>query len=76
MKYVKEIRIPMDPSTKLDQDESSKIVDSKVYLTTSRLDIMFNICLCQYFQSSPKKFHMNFVKYILRYLIGTIDLRL
>ncbi|XP_042944495.1 uncharacterized protein LOC122278367, partial [Carya illinoinensis] len=85
MENAKEIGTPMSPSTKLDKDESGKPVDSKIYrgmigsllyLTASRPDIMFSVCLCARFQSSPKESHLIAVKRILRYLSGTINLGL
>ena len=62
---------PMSPSTKLDKDEKGKPVDVKLYrgmignllyLTASRPDIMFSICLCARFQSCPKESHLITVK--------------
>lgn len=46
------------------------MVGSLLYLT-SRLDIMFNVCLCARFQSDPRETHLTIVKSIFRYLIGT-----
>jgi hypothetical protein len=76
---------PMSPSTKLDKDEKGKPVDVKLYrgmigsllyLTASRPDIMFSVCLCARFQFCPKESHLIAVKRIFRYLLGTIDLGL
>ncbi|GJX07227.1 hypothetical protein Tco_0195159, partial [Tanacetum coccineum] len=39
-----------------------------MYLTASRPDIMFAVCLCARFQVTPKVSHMNAVKRIFRYL--------
>jgi hypothetical protein len=44
------------------------MIDSLLYLTASRPDIMFSICMCAMFQASPKECHMMAVKRILRYL--------
>ncbi|RDX97726.1 hypothetical protein CR513_19479, partial [Mucuna pruriens] len=44
------------------------MVDSLLYLAASRLDIMFNVCLCAQFQSDPKESHLTTVKCIFRYL--------
>ncbi|KAI3762543.1 hypothetical protein L1987_52974 [Smallanthus sonchifolius] len=41
-----------------------------MYLTASRPDIMFVVCLCSRFQSQPKESHMIAVKRIFRYLKG------
>ena len=52
------------------------MIGSLFYLTASRRDIMFNVCLCARFQSNPKESHLNAVKRILKYLVGTINLGL
>ena len=71
--------------TKLDKDEQSKnidiklycsMIDSLLYLTASRLDIMFSVCLCASFQSYPKEFHLIRVRHIIRYHRGTIGIGL
>ena len=76
---------PMSITIKLDKDEKGKdvdfkkyrcIIDSLLYLTASRPDIMFSVCLCAWFQSCPKESHLLAVKRIFRYLSGTIDLSL
>jgi hypothetical protein len=70
----------MPPNRHLEVDERGKSVDqtlyrsmigSLLYLTTSRPDIMFNICMCARFQASPKEAHLVAVKIILRYLKHT-----
>ena len=85
MENSKAIGTPMSPSYKLDKDEEDKCVDLKyyrgmidslLYLTASRPDIMFSVCLCARFQSNPKESHLNAVKRILRYLNGTQTLGL
>ncbi|KAH9656139.1 hypothetical protein KPL70_022564 [Citrus sinensis] len=76
---------PMSTTTKLDKDEKGKEVDIKMYrgmigsllyLTASRPDIMFSVCLCARFQSCPKESHLLAVKRIFRYLSGTTDIGL
>jgi len=47
-----------------------------LYLTASRPDIMYSVCLCARFQAKPKESHLNAVKRILKYLSGTINLGL
>ena len=80
MEGSKAIGTPMSPSCKLDKDEEGKnvdlkfyrdMIDSLLYLTASRSDIMFSVCLCARFQSNPKESHLNTVKKILKYLKGT-----
>ena len=66
-------------------DEGGKYVDSKLYrsmigsflyLTASRPDIMFTVCLCARYQSCPKESHLLAVKRIFRYLKDTPNLDL
>ena len=52
------------------------MIDSLLYLTASRPDIIFNMCLCARFQSCPKESHLIAVKYIIRYLKGTTGMGL
>ena len=80
MDNAKEIQTPMSTSEHLDKDEKGKEVEitkyrgmigSLLYLTASRPDIMFSVCLCARFQSCPKESHLKSVKRIMRYLVGT-----
>ncbi|WRX18223.1 Reverse transcriptase [Theobroma cacao] len=82
---LKSTSTPMSPSIKLDLDEKGKDVDQKLYrgmigsllyLTASRPDIQFCVCLCARFQSQPKESHLTAVKRIFRYLIDTQKLRI
>nr|GEV37452.1 copia protein [Tanacetum cinerariifolium] len=76
---------PMSFDTKLTKDEECKSVDSTkyrgmiaslLYLTTSRPDIMFSVCLYACFQEAPKTYHLEAVKCIFRYIKGTTHLGL
>ena len=71
---------PISTTLKLTKDEQGKSVDSTkyrgmigslLYLTASRPDIMYSVCLCARFQSMPKESHLNVVKRIFKYLKGT-----
>ncbi|GJU26617.1 putative reverse transcriptase domain-containing protein [Tanacetum coccineum] len=71
--------------TKLMKDEECESVDSikyrgmigsLLYLTASRPDIMFSVCLCARFQEAPKTSHLEAVKRIFRYIKGTTHLGL
>ncbi|GJR40239.1 hypothetical protein Tco_1215923 [Tanacetum coccineum] len=44
------------------------MIRSLLYLTASRLDIMFAVCACARFQVTPKLSHLYAVKKIFRYL--------
>ncbi|GJX93574.1 putative ribonuclease H-like domain-containing protein [Tanacetum coccineum] len=46
------------------------MIDTLMYLTSSRPDIMFVVCACSRFQVTPKVSHMHVVKMIFRYLKG------
>ncbi|GJR68956.1 hypothetical protein Tco_0015021 [Tanacetum coccineum] len=46
------------------------MIGSLMYLTASRLDIMFAVCACARFQVTPKTSHLHAVKRIFRYLKG------
>nr|GEY53710.1 uncharacterized mitochondrial protein AtMg00810-like [Tanacetum cinerariifolium] len=70
---------PMETSKPLLKDENAKDVDvhlyrlmigSLIYLTSSRLDIMFVVCACARFQVTPKGLHLYVVKRFFRYLKG------
>ncbi|KAI3742561.1 hypothetical protein L1987_60247 [Smallanthus sonchifolius] len=70
---------PIPVNHGLHPDKDGKDVDCKLYrgmigsllyLTASRPDIMFVVCLCSRFQSQPKESHMIAVKRIFRYLKG------
>nr|CAN65058.1 hypothetical protein VITISV_008902 [Vitis vinifera] len=85
MKEAKTMKTPMSSSIKLDMDEKGKpinstmyrgMIGSLLYLTASRPDIMYSVCLCARFQSCPKESPLSAVKRILRYLKGTMDIGL
>ncbi|GJY67248.1 putative ribonuclease H-like domain-containing protein [Tanacetum coccineum] len=76
---VKTSSIPMKTSKSLMKDENAEDVDvhlyrsmigSLMYLTSSRPDIMFDVCACARFQVTPKVSHLHAVKRIFRYLKG------
>ncbi|GJV00353.1 retrovirus-related pol polyprotein from transposon TNT 1-94 [Tanacetum coccineum] len=66
-------KTPMSSDTKLTKDKECESVDSTkyrgmigslLYLTASRPDIMFSVCLCARFQEDPKTTHLEAVKRI------------
>jgi hypothetical protein len=66
---------PMGTIGHLDLDKSDDVVDQKQYrsmigsllhLIVSKSNVMFNVCMCERFQASPRDSHA--VKRILRYL--------
>ncbi|GJU34002.1 retrovirus-related pol polyprotein from transposon TNT 1-94 [Tanacetum coccineum] len=73
---------PMVEKSKLDKDKERKAVDlshyrvmigTLLYLTASRPDLQFAICMCARYQTRPTKNHLHTVKRIFRYLRGTIN---
>ena len=52
------------------------MIGSLLYLTVSRPDILFSVCLCARSQSNPKESHLTAIKRIFRYLIGAENLGL
>ncbi|GJR04886.1 retrovirus-related pol polyprotein from transposon TNT 1-94 [Tanacetum coccineum] len=76
---------PMVERTKLDEDLSGIPVDqtkyrsmigSLMYLTASRPDLVFAVCMCARYQSRPTKKHLEAVKRVFRYLQGSINMGL
>jgi len=65
-----------DTGSKVDQKLYKGMIGSLLYLTTSRPDILFSVCLCARFQSDPRESHLTVVKRIFRYLKGTTNLGL
>ncbi|GJR46867.1 hypothetical protein Tco_1314970, partial [Tanacetum coccineum] len=73
---------PMVEKSKLDKDPQGKAVDptgyrgmigTLMYLTASRLDLVFVVCMCSRYQAKPIEKHLHAVKRIFRYLRGTIN---
>jgi hypothetical protein len=77
----KPVSTPMSMTTTLDLDENGEAVDQReyrsmisslLYLTPTRLDIQFVVCLCACFQGSPRSSHRQAIKWIFRYLKYTL----
>nr|GFB37066.1 putative reverse transcriptase domain-containing protein [Tanacetum cinerariifolium] len=73
---------PMVEKSKLDEDKKGKAVDPShyrgmigtlLYLTASRPDLQFAICMCARYQARPTKKHIHAVKRTFRYLHGTVN---
>ena len=56
-----------DTEKSLPKDEVVKML---MYLTSSKLDMMFVVCACAKFQVTPNVSHLTAVKRIFRYLKG------
>ncbi|GJS33638.1 retrovirus-related pol polyprotein from transposon TNT 1-94 [Tanacetum coccineum] len=68
--------------SKLDEDTQGKSVDpthyrgmigTLMYLTASRPDLTFAVCMCARYQAKPTKKHLHAVKRIFKYLRGTVN---
>nr|GFC02175.1 putative ribonuclease H-like domain-containing protein [Tanacetum cinerariifolium] len=60
-----------DPDGKdMDVHTYKLMIVSSMYLTSSRPDIMFDVCACVRFQVTPKASHLHAVKRIFRFLKG------
>jgi hypothetical protein len=80
MEDAKGISTPMRTNGSLDSDTSGNMVDqtmywsmigSLLYVTASRPDVMFSVCMCARFQASPRESHLKATHRILRYLKHT-----
>nr|GFB85431.1 retrovirus-related Pol polyprotein from transposon TNT 1-94 [Tanacetum cinerariifolium] len=49
------------------------MIGTLLYLTASRPDLQFAICMCARYQARPTEKHLHAVKRIFRYLRGTIN---
>jgi hypothetical protein len=81
----KGISTPMGTNRSLDSDTSGNMLEQKMYrsmigsllyVTVSRPDVMFSVCMCARFQASPRESHLKAKKRILRYLKHTQNVRL
>ncbi|GKA01438.1 hypothetical protein Tco_0674103 [Tanacetum coccineum] len=82
---VKTASTPIETQNPLLKDKDGEEVDvhmyrsmigSLMYLTSSRPDIMFVVCVCARYQVNPKVSHLHAVKRIFRYLKGQLKLGL
>jgi hypothetical protein len=80
MDELKPVSTPMSMTTLLDLDKNGEVVDQReyrsmigslLYLTVTRPDIQFVMCLCVHFQVSTRSSHRTAVQRIFRYLKHT-----
>jgi hypothetical protein len=74
MEDAKSISTSIGTNGNLDSDANGNMVDQKLYrsmigsllyVTTSRPDVMFSVCMCARFQASPRESHLKATKRIL-----------
>nr|GEV21028.1 uncharacterized mitochondrial protein AtMg00810-like [Tanacetum cinerariifolium] len=69
---VDRLKLDEDPlGTPVDQTRFHSMVGSLMYLTASRPDLVFVVCMCARYQASPMKKHLEALKRVFRYLKGT-----
>ncbi|GJS84294.1 retrovirus-related pol polyprotein from transposon TNT 1-94 [Tanacetum coccineum] len=77
MKYCDLVDTLMVEKSKLDEDTQGKAVDpthyrgmvgTLMYLTSSRPDLVYVVCVCARYQAQPTEKHLHAVKRIFRYL--------
>nr|GEX99326.1 hypothetical protein [Tanacetum cinerariifolium] len=68
--------------SKLNEDTQKKAIDpthyrgmvgTLMYLTASRPDLTFIVCMCAWYQAKPTKKHLHAIKRIFKYLRGTVN---
>ncbi|GJS36942.1 retrotransposon protein, putative, ty1-copia subclass [Tanacetum coccineum] len=73
---------PMVEKSKLDEDTQGKVVEpthyrgmigTLMYLTASRPDLKFDVCMCARYQAKPTEKHLHAVKRIFEYLRETVN---
>nr|GEV54805.1 retrovirus-related Pol polyprotein from transposon TNT 1-94 [Tanacetum cinerariifolium] len=76
---------PLVEKSKLDEVLQGKPVDatlyhgmigSLIYLTSSKPDLIYTVCLCAWYQAKPTEKHLFTIKRIFRYLKETINMGL
>ncbi|XP_048228240.1 secreted RxLR effector protein 161-like [Ricinus communis] len=78
------VKNPMVPGNKLSKQEGreadstlfKQMVGSLMYITATRLDLMYGVCLISRFMSKPMEIHMLTANRILRYIRHTTKLRI
>jgi hypothetical protein len=82
MTELKSVSTPMSTATSLGLDEDGEPVDQReymsmigslLYLTVTRSDIQFTVCLCVRFQASPRSLHRIATHRIFRFLKYTLE---
>ncbi|GJR46757.1 hypothetical protein Tco_1314860 [Tanacetum coccineum] len=64
---VDRLKLDEDPKgISVDQTRFRSIVGSLMYLTASRPDLVFSVCMCARYQASPTKKHLEALKRIVR----------
>nr|GEW80477.1 integrase, catalytic region, zinc finger, CCHC-type, peptidase aspartic, catalytic [Tanacetum cinerariifolium] len=71
---VDRLKLNEDPlGIPVDQTRFRSMASSLMYLTASRPDLVFVVCMYARYQASPTKKHLEALKRVFRYLKGTIN---
>ncbi|GJW21297.1 retrovirus-related pol polyprotein from transposon TNT 1-94 [Tanacetum coccineum] len=71
---VDRLKLDEDPlGILVDQTRFRGMVGSLMYLTSSRPDLVFAVCMCARYHAKPTKKHLEAIKRVFRYLRGTIN---
>ncbi|XP_074327097.1 secreted RxLR effector protein 161-like [Apium graveolens] len=65
--------ISKEGSNRVNTTLYKQLVGCLMYLTVTRPDLMFVVCLVSRFMADPREEHMLIIKRVLRYLKGTLD---
>ena len=63
-----------EEGAKVDATMYKQLVRSLMYLTATKPDLTYVVCLISRFMSNPTELHMQAAKRVLRYLKGTVNL--
>ncbi|GKB20833.1 retrovirus-related pol polyprotein from transposon TNT 1-94 [Tanacetum coccineum] len=71
---VDRLKLDEDPlGIPVDETRFRSMVGSLMYLTASRPNLVFAVCMCARYHASPSKKHLEALKRVFRYLRGTIN---
>ncbi|GJS52768.1 integrase, catalytic region, zinc finger, CCHC-type containing protein [Tanacetum coccineum] len=71
---VDRLKLDEDPlGIPVDQTRFRSMVGSLMYLTASRPDLVFDVCMCARYLALPTKKHLEALKWVFWYLRGTIN---
>nr|GFC50838.1 retrovirus-related Pol polyprotein from transposon TNT 1-94 [Tanacetum cinerariifolium] len=71
---VDRLKLDEDPlGIPVDQTRFLSMVGPLMYLTASRPDLVFAVCMCARYQASPTITHLEALKRVFWYLRGTIN---
>ncbi|CAL9016687.1 unnamed protein product [Prunus brigantina] len=83
MRECNSVKNPIVPGSKLTREGGGKKVDatqfkqlvgSLMYLTATRPDLTYSVCLISRYMADPTEEHLLAAKRLLRYLMGTLEL--